>query len=65
MMRVRFYSVDKTEDISLGHSLSDCSERLLPRRKGEPGHLRSFGSKDQVVGTSKVFFKENQISQGI
>ena len=32
-----FYSVDKTEDLGQGHSISDNSGRLLQRGKGVEG----------------------------
>ena len=50
-----FYSADKTEDLSLGHSISDSSETLLQRGKGGAGTYRSFCNEDQVVGTSKDY----------
>ena len=47
-----FYSVYKTEDLSLGPSTSDHSEG--PLQRGERGSQdRSFCNKDQVVGISK------------
>ena len=40
-----FYSVDETEDLSPGHSISDSPERLLRRGKGEPGYTWVFETK--------------------
>ena len=49
-LRIIFYSADKTEDRSLGHSLSD----KLRRGNGWWCWIYSdFCNKDQVVGTSK------------
>ena len=48
---VMFYSVDKSEDLRPGHSVSDSSEGVLWR--GNPRIYRGFCNKDQVVGTSK------------
>lgn len=36
-----FYSEDKTEDVSVGHSISDNAERLLLRGKGRTGKYRN------------------------
>lgn len=60
-----FYLVDKTEDVSPGHSMSDYSERLLWRGKRGAKKFRNFYNKDQVVRTSKEYclMKENQTSQ--
>ena len=60
-----FSLVDKTEDLSPGHSLSNSSERLLQRGKGGDRIERSF--LQQRPG-SRYFkrllsIKENQISQ--
>ena len=48
-----FYSVDKTEDLSLGCSLSlrGCSEEA----RGGARIYRTFCNEDQVVGTSKDY----------
>ena len=47
-----FYSADKTEDLSLGHRISDNSEGVLQRGKwrggvgwGEPGYRGVFETK--------------------
>ena len=48
-----FYSVDKTEGLSLGHGISDNSESLPVRRQGKSRTDRSFCNKDQGVGSSK------------
>ena len=37
-----FYLVDKIEDLSLGHSISDNSERLLRRSEGESQDILDF-----------------------
>ena len=50
-----FYLADKTEDYSLGRSLSDSSEKLPQRGKGGTRAYRSFCNKDQVVRTSKDY----------
>ena len=48
-----FYLVDKTENLSLGHSLSDISEGLLQRGKRRSRVYRAFCNEYQVVKTSK------------
>ena len=40
-----FYSVDKTEDINAGHSISDSSERLLQRGKVVSQDIGVFATK--------------------
>ena len=50
-----FYLVDKTKDLSLGHSLSASSEALLQRGNGRARMYGSFCNKNQVVGTSKYY----------
>ena len=50
-----FYSVNKTEDLSPGGSLSDSSEGLLQRGREGARVYRSFCNKEQVVGTSKDY----------
>ena len=47
------YLADKTEHLSLEDRLSDISEGLLCRGKGEARIYWSFCNKDQVVQTSK------------
>ena len=37
--------VGKTEDLSPRHSISDTSEGLLRRGKGEPGYTGIFATK--------------------
>ena len=54
-LRIMFYMVDKTEDLSPGCSLSDSSERLLWRGEGEVRIYRSFCNKDEIVKTSKDY----------
>ena len=49
------YSVDRTEDLSPGHSISDCSEGPLQRGKGGARIYKSFCNKIQVVRTSKCY----------
>ena len=60
-LRGIFYSTDKTEDLSLGHSVSetlrDCSEGAETRT------YRRFCNKDQVVETSKEGKKESEVAQ--
>ena len=58
-----FYSVDKTEDLSLRHSISDNSERLLWRGKGGAGYIRDFCNKRPCIWNQKITIKENQVSQ--
>ena len=51
-----FYSADILRTSSLGHSMSDNSERLLPRGKGGVARTyRRFCDKNQVVGISKDY----------
>ena len=50
-----FYLEDKTEDLSLGHSISDNSEKLFQGNKVGAGHIGLFATKDQTVGTSKYY----------
>ena len=52
-----------SEDLSPEDSLSDCSEGLLRRGQGGTRIYRGFCNKNQVVGTSKDYVKENQTSQ--
>ena len=61
-----FYSVDKSEDLSQGHSISDNSERLLQRGGGgELGYIGVFATKPGGCNMKRwLFLKENQISQG-
>ena len=41
-----FYSVDKTEDLNLGHSISNNPERVLQRGKwGSPDYTGVFATK--------------------
>ena len=40
-----FYLADKTEDLKLGHSILDSSEKLLLRGKEEPGYIGVFETK--------------------
>ena len=48
-----FYLVNKTEDLSLRHSLSDSSEELLGRGKGGASTCQRFCNKDQVIEASE------------
>ena len=59
------YSVDKTEILSLGLSISVNSEKLLWSHKEEARVYRGFGNKDWVVRTSKdyLLLQEHQICQ--
>ena len=50
----RFYTVDKTEDLSLRPSISDNTERLKEACRGARVY-RSFWNKNQVVRTSKDY----------
>ena len=51
-LRIMFYSADKTEDWSLGHSLSD---KLRRGNRWWGWIFSDFCNKDQVVGTSKDY----------
>ena len=56
--------MDKTEDLRLGHSISDNSERLLRRDKGEPGYIGVFATKTKYRNIKGLLLiKENQTSQ--
>ena len=50
-----FYSLNKTEDLSLEDNLSGISETLLQRGKGGASIYRSFCHKSQVVSTTKDY----------
>ena len=50
-----FYLADETKDLSLGHRISDSSERLVWRGKGGARIYRSFCNKDQVIRTSEDY----------
>ena len=49
------YLADKTEVLSLGHSISDGSKGLVRSGKGGSRIYMGFCNKDQVVRTSKVY----------
>ena len=49
-----FYLVEKTEDLSLEHSISASSEGLLCRGKGRARLYRRFCNKYQVVEHQKI-----------
>lgn len=51
-----FYSVDKTENLSLEHSISASSERLIQRGKWGAMVYRSFYRKGDIVKTSKDYY---------
>ena len=55
-LRVMFYLVDKTEDVSLGHILSDSSERLLQRGKGGAGYIGVFTTTTRLLEHQKITF---------
>ena len=51
-----FYLADYLRISSPGHSISDNAAKTVLKREGrvgEPGHIRVFATKDQVVGTSE------------
>ena len=50
-----FYLMDKVEDLSLGHSLSDSSKGLLWEGKGGARVYRYFCNKDQEVRIAKDY----------
>ena len=54
-LRITFYSVDKTEDLSPDAASQDDSEGRLPRGKGRARLYGSFCNKDKVVRTSKDY----------
>ena len=62
-----FYSVDKTEDLGLGYSISDNSGRLLQRGKGVEGSQDMQRFLQQKPGSQNIkrllLIKNNQISQ--
>ena len=60
-----FYLVDKSEDLSPGHSISDNSEGLVQRGKGGARIYRGFCNKRPSSRNIKrlLLIKENQISQ--
>ena len=62
-MRIVFDLVDKTEDLSPGHSLSalrECSEEA----RGEPGYIGVFATRPGSRNIKRLLLiKENQISQ--
>lgn len=55
-----FYLVNKTEDLSLGNSISDNSERLFRRGMGEARTLWEFLHQNQVVRTSEITFNKGK-----
>ena len=64
-LRVMLYSVDKTEILSLGLSISDNSEKLLWRQKG--GSQGTYGFLQQRLGSQDIknylLLQEHQICQ--
>ena len=59
-----FYLADKTEDLSLGCSLSDGSDGLLQTGKGKPGHSGDLQQKPGIRNIKRLLLiKENQTSQ--
>ena len=51
-----FYLADFLRTSSLGHSISDNAEKIVPKRQGgELGYIGFFATKDQVVGTSEDY----------
>ena len=62
MLRVRFYLVDKTEDLSLGGSLSD-SQKGLFRRRGEPRYTEGFQQRTRSQNIKRLLGKKSQTSQ--
>ena len=55
-MRIVFYSMNFMRTSSLGVSLSDSSEGLLPKRQGRgQGYIEVFPHKNQVVRTPKGY----------
>ena len=53
-VRIMFHLAEKTEDLSLGHSISHCSERLLRRRKGGAGIHSTFATKIRRSELQKI-----------
>jgi len=53
-----FYSVDKTEDISMEDSLSDSSEGLLHKGKGGVRMYRSSATKTRYSNIKRLLLKK-------
>ena len=59
-----FYLVDKTEDLSWGHSISGSSERPLRRGQGGARRYRSLQQRPGSWSMKRLLLiKENQVSQ--
>lgn len=52
-LRTTLYLVDKTDDSSAGHGISDNSKRCSEEARRGARTYRDFCNKDQVVRTSK------------
>ena len=50
--------VRQNEDYSLGHSISDSSEKLLQRGSGENQYIRDLG-EGAVLAVRHVYFAES------
>ena len=53
-VRIMFHLAEKTEDLTLGHSISHCSERPLRRRKGGAGIHSTFATKMRHSEPQKI-----------
>ena len=47
------HSMGKTEDLNPGYSISETVSKEV---REEPGYIRVFNIKDQVVGTAKDYY---------
>ena len=56
------YSLDKTEDLSLGHSISDHSKRLLPKRSQDIQRFLQQRSGSQNI-QRLLLIKKNKVAQ--
>ena len=50
-----FYSVAKSEDLNLRHSISGKAEKLFQRGRWGSQDIEEFLQQNQVVGTSKDY----------
>ena len=59
-----FYLVDKTEDLTLGHNISDNSETVLKRQGGSQDMQEFLQQKPGSQNIKRLLLiKNNQISQ--
>ena len=70
-LSVMFYLVDKSEDLSLGHDISDNTEKLFQEEEGQeggvdgkPGYIGVFAKRPSGQNDKRsLLIKENQIFQ--